>query len=79
LSSLTSTRYTATQYALFSSLMTLPGKIISGYSGVLAENYGFQLFFYYAAAMGLPAVVLSLAMMWWSSRILNAGSEIEKS
>lgn len=79
LSSLTSTKYTATQYALFSSLMTLPGKIISGYSGVLAENYGFQLFFYYAAAMGLPAVVLSLAMMWWSSRVLNAGSEIEKS
>jgi PAT family beta-lactamase induction signal transducer AmpG len=79
LSSLTSTKYTATQYALFSSLMTLPGKIISGYSGVLAENYGFQLFFYYAAAMGLPAVVLSLVMMWWSSRVLNAGSEIEKS
>lgn len=79
LSSLTSTKYTATQYALFSSLMTLPGKIISGYSGVLAENYGFQMFFYYAAAMGLPAVVLSLAMIWWSTRVLNAESKIETS
>ncbi len=79
LSSLTSTKYTATQYALFSSLMTLPGKIISGYSGAIAENYGFQMFFYYAAAMGLPAVVLSLVMMWWSARALNAGNEIETS
>jgi PAT family beta-lactamase induction signal transducer AmpG len=72
LSSLTSIKYTATQYALFSSLMTLPGKVISGYSGALAENYGFQMFFYYAAVMGLPAVVLSLVVMWWSSKVLDA-------
>ena len=76
LSSLTSTKYTATQYALFSSLMTLPGKVISGYSGALAENYGFQMFFYYAAAMGLPAVVLSLVVMWWSSKVLDARKKI---
>ena len=79
LSSLTSTKYTATQYALFSSLMTLPGKIISGYSGALAENYGFQMFFYYAAVMGLPAVVLSLVVMWWSSKVLDARKKIQKS
>ncbi len=67
LSSLTSTKYTATQYALFSSLMTLPGKIISGYSGMLVDKYDYQWFFQYAAAMGIPAIVLSLVMLWWSA------------
>ena len=37
LSGLTSKAYTATQYALFSSLMTLPGKFISGFSGFVVE------------------------------------------
>jgi len=68
LSSLTSTTYTATQYALFSSLMTLPGKIISGYSGVLVDTHDYQWFFHYAAAMGIPAVVMSIVMVFWSSR-----------
>ncbi|MCH8930902.1 MAG: hypothetical protein IIA98_08325 [Proteobacteria bacterium] len=67
LSSLTSAKYTATQYALFSSLMTLPGKIISGYSGMLVDKYDYQWFFHYAAAMGIPAIALSLVMMWWSA------------
>src|SRR6202022_2104633 len=37
LSGLTNTAYTATQYALFSSIMTLPGKIIGGFSGVMVD------------------------------------------
>ena len=37
LSSLVNQAYTATQYALFSSLFTLPGKIIAGFSGVVVE------------------------------------------
>jgi MFS transporter, PAT family, beta-lactamase induction signal transducer AmpG len=38
LSGLTNTAYTATQYALFSSIMTLPGKVIGGFSGVIVER-----------------------------------------
>jgi PAT family beta-lactamase induction signal transducer AmpG len=41
LSSLVSRRYTATQYALFSSFMTLPGKIIGGPSGVIVDSAGY--------------------------------------
>ena len=37
LSSLTNTAYTATQYALFSSLMMLPGKILGGWSGAIVD------------------------------------------
>jgi len=68
LASLTSSSYTATQYALFSSLMTLPGKIISGFSGIIVDAHDYQWFFFYAAAMSIPAIILSLVMMWWSSK-----------
>lgn len=47
-------------YALFSSLFTLPGKIIAGFSGVIVESYGFVLFFIYVALLGLPAIMLAL-------------------
>ena len=38
LSGLTNTAYTATQYALFSSIMTLPGKLIGGFSGLMVDE-----------------------------------------
>ena len=56
LSSMTNRAYTATQYALFSSIMTLPGKFFSGFSGVIVDASSYQVFFVYAALMGLPAV-----------------------
>ncbi|MCB1856678.1 MAG: MFS transporter [Gammaproteobacteria bacterium] len=58
LSSLTNTAYTATQYALFSSLMTLPAKLLGGFSGVIVDGYGYPSFFVYAALTGLPAIFL---------------------
>lgn len=63
LSSLTSRHYTATQYALFSSLMTLPGKFVGGFSGVLVDAVGFGEFFVWAAVMGLPAILLTLIVL----------------
>ena len=60
LSGLTNVAYTATQYALFSSLMTLPGKFISGFSGQIVEAVDWFSFFVYASAMGLPAVILAV-------------------
>jgi PAT family beta-lactamase induction signal transducer AmpG len=63
LSSLTNRAYTATQYALFSSFMTLPGKFISGFSGVIVDGFGYVTFFIYAAAIGIPAILLVLYLM----------------
>lgn len=60
LSSLTNRAYTATQYALFSSLMTLPGKFISGFSGLIVDGYGYGEFFVFAALIGIPAIFLVL-------------------
>ncbi|MFG6178161.1 AmpG family muropeptide MFS transporter [Halomonas sp. THAF12] len=64
LSSLTSRAYTATQYALFSSLMTLPGKFLSGFGGLVVEAQGYADFFLLASLLGLPAIALAI----WVSR-----------
>lgn len=63
LSRLTNTAYTATQYALFSSLMTLMPKFISGFSGLIVDGYGYVNFFVYASAAGIPAILLVLYLM----------------
>jgi PAT family beta-lactamase induction signal transducer AmpG len=63
LSSLTSTSYTATQYALFSSLMTLPAKIIGGFSGMMVDSIGYASFFLYSGALGMPAVLLIIYLI----------------
>ncbi len=62
LSSLTNRAYTATQYALFSSLMTLPGKFISGFSGMVVDSQGYFSFFIVAACLGIPAILLVLVL-----------------
>lgn len=63
LSSLTNAAYTATQYALFSSLMTLPGKVVSGFSGMVVDAQGYAAFFIYTALLGLPAILLVAYLM----------------
>ena len=63
LSGLTNKAYTATQYALFSSLMLLPSKFIGGFSGDVVDAAGYIPFFIYAAALGIPAIGLVLYLM----------------
>mgnify|MGYP006266145987 FL=1 len=58
LSSLTNIRYSATQYALFSSMMLLLPKWLAGFSGVFVDHYGYQAFFYGTAIIGLPVLIL---------------------
>ena len=59
LSSLTSPKYTATQYALFSSLYSMPAKLFfEGTSGFVVEAVGYPVFFGYTACLSLPALVL---------------------
>ncbi|MDN3516325.1 MFS transporter [Aquisalimonas lutea] len=63
LASLTNSAYTATQYALFSSLMTLPGQFLGGFTGWAAEQVGWFWFFVGAAGLGLPAVALAVVLL----------------
>ncbi len=63
LSGLTNKAYTATQYALFSSLMLLPAKFIGGFSGEIVDANGYVFFFIYSALLGVPAILLILYLM----------------
>lgn len=58
LSSLTNNAFTATQYAIFSSLMTLFPKLLGGYSGTLVETFGYSSFFLFTTFLGLPVLLL---------------------
>ena len=53
MSGLTSPKYTATQYALFSSFYSLPGKFLEGFSGFIVESIGYPSFFVYTASLSL--------------------------
>lgn len=65
MSRLTSAGYTATQYALFSSLMALLPKWVAGFSGVAADIFGYSHFFIGTAIMGVPVLVL----VWLAQRM----------
>lgn len=58
LSGLTNIAYTATQYALFSSVMLLLPKFLAGFSGFVVEAIGYSQFFILTALLGIPVLVL---------------------
>ncbi|MEO7400474.1 MAG: MFS transporter [Polaromonas sp.] len=64
LSSLTNVNYSATQYALFSSMMLLLPKALAGYSGRYVDAYGYSNFFTATALLGVPVLLL----VWLASR-----------
>lgn len=70
LSSLANVRFSAVQYALFSSMMLLLPKLISGYSGAMVDSIGYSLFFILTALMGIPV----LWLIWLAGRHLHIES-----
>jgi PAT family beta-lactamase induction signal transducer AmpG len=69
MSSLTSAKYTATQYAVLSSLYSLPGKLLMGTSGFVVDALGYGDFFLYTASLSIPGLLL---LMWLSRRDITA-------
>ncbi|MFP4063128.1 MAG: AmpG family muropeptide MFS transporter [Halochromatium sp.] len=66
LSSLTSVSFTAVQYAIFSSLMTLLPKVLGGYSGSIVDGIGYPGFFIFTTLIGVPVLLL----VWLAGRKL---------
>jgi len=58
LSSLTNVSFTAMQYAIFSSIMTLFPKLLGGYSGSMVESIGYPNFFIMTALLTVPVLFL---------------------
>ena len=67
LSSLTNLRFSATQYALLSSLMLLLPRLLGGYSGSMVEHVGYVSFFMITSLLGIPTLIL-IAVLWIRQR-----------
>lgn len=74
LSSLTNLKFSATQYALLSSLMLLLPRLLGGYSGVMVEKLGYSDFFLVTALLGIPTLIL-IAWQWSRTRGATAPAE----
>jgi len=74
LSSLVNIQFTAMQYAIFSSLMTLIPKALAGYSGTIVETFGYTWFFILASAIGLPILVL----VYFANKSLSVNASPEE-
>ncbi|MCS4534324.1 AmpG family muropeptide MFS transporter [Neisseria montereyensis] len=66
LSALTNIRFTAVQYAIFSSLMTLLPKTLGGYSGAMVDKIGYPGFFTLTTLLGVPVLIL----VYWAEKRL---------
>jgi len=71
LSGLTNISFTAVQYAILSSLMTLFPKLLGGYSGSLVNELGYSSFFFMTTLMGLPVILLIFYLMVKKPETIN--------
>ena len=73
LSSLVNRQYTATQYALLSSMVNLPGKVLGVFAGGIVEATGYGTYFVIATLAVLPATGL-LLYLWPRFSAADAGA-----
>jgi PAT family beta-lactamase induction signal transducer AmpG len=65
---ITNKKFTATQYALLTSLMGIPRVLASAPTGFLAKNVGWETFFIFCALIAIPGMLLLLKFAPWNSR-----------
>lgn len=70
LSSLVNQAYSATQYALFTSVMLLLPKFVAGFSGEFVDAWGWEVFFASTALLGAPVLLL----VWAAGRLPTGAS-----
>ena len=68
----TDPRYTATQFALFTSLASVPRSLVNATTGVIVEYTGWFAFFLLCTALALPGMALLLRVAPWSERTTPA-------
>jgi MFS transporter, PAT family, beta-lactamase induction signal transducer AmpG len=64
-------RFTATQYALLSSLASLASKTLAGGAGIVAQSYGWNAMFVLSAVLGLPALFI---LLWLRERLIPSAT-----
>jgi len=76
----TNRQFTATQYALLTSLMAIPGALAATVTGYMAETLGWSGFYLTCALLAVPGMLLLLKLAPWSAtnQELDAGGLIKK-
>ena len=76
IASITNKKFTATQYALLTSLIGLPRALASSVTGLMAKNIGWQGFFIGCTLIAIPGILLLLKCAPWNSRVAGEGQVI---
>jgi PAT family beta-lactamase induction signal transducer AmpG len=69
----TDPRYTATQFALFTSLAAVPRTVVNASTGWVVEQTGWFTFFLLCTALALPGMALLLRVAPWNDRNSDEG------
>ena len=72
MASITNKKFTATQYALLTSLMGIPRVLASAPTGFLVKNVGWETFFIACALIAIPGMLLLLKFAPWNSKSVVA-------
>jgi PAT family beta-lactamase induction signal transducer AmpG len=73
LSLLCDVRFTATQYALLTSISSVGRTMVGASTGVVAEQWGWEVFFTFTAVAGVPAIIV----LWVLARMGSLGLDDE--
>ena len=76
MASITNKKFTATQYALLTSLMGLPRALASSVTGFMAKNIGWENFFIGCTLIAIPGILLLLKFAPWNSRMTGQAQAI---
>jgi PAT family beta-lactamase induction signal transducer AmpG len=68
MASITNKKFTATQYALLTSLIGVPRTFASAITGILAKHIGWENFFIACALVAIPGMLLLLKFAPWNSK-----------
>lgn len=75
MASITNKKFTATQYALLTSLMGVPRVILSSVTGIMAQGMGWYFFFIFCTLVAIPGMFLLLKFAPWNGRFKDIDME----
>ena len=76
MASITNKKFTATQYALLTSLIGVPRALASAVTGFMAKQIGWEGFFIFCALVAIPGMLLLLKFAPWNSKITTEAEAI---
>ncbi|MBA3010742.1 MAG: MFS transporter [Proteobacteria bacterium] len=76
----TNKRFTATQYALLTSLMAVPGVFAASITGYMAKYLGWDIFYLACAVIAIPGMILLVKIAPWNAtnQALEQGGNLKK-